>query len=1230
MEDEHKNREQLVEEIARMRQRIAELETAGAERKQAEQALQESEEKYRNLVERADDGICIIQDQIIQYTNPASMKIIGYAAQEMTGTPMARYIHPDNLAQVMDRYRKRMAGEDVLPRYESAFLHKDGRKVPVEINAGITTFEDKPADLVIVRDITERRQAAEALRASEEWFSTVFHRSPIAMTIACLPEGRCVDVNDRFLHMLEYTREEVIGHTSAELNMYANPDERAQMSRVFSEEGRVQNYELTVRTKTDKLLTVLSSSENLGIGGQSHVISMTIDITERKRADEILHTLYSRYDAILTAVPDIIAEVNAGKVYIFMNQAGIEFFGEDVLGKEAAFYFEGEQDIYGAVQPLFNGNPSVFYVESWQRRRDGEKRLMAWWCRVLKDAGGNVTGALSTAHDITEFKQAEETLRQTGALLGQILETSPVGIVTLDTKGNIVFANTRAEFVLGLTKDLITQRVYNDPAWSITACDGSPFPDKELPLRRVMATGKPVYDVCHAIKWPDGKRKILSINAAPLFDESGKLDGVVASVEDITERKQAEKREKLAAQILEMLNHPGEKTDTIRDILSLIKKSTGFEAMGIRLSEADDYPYYAASGFPAHFVEAERYLCERDSAGQLLRDAKGKPVLQCMCGDVIRGRTDPSLPFFTRAGSFWTNSTTELLGSTTEKARQSLTRNRCNAEGYESLALVPLSSEGDIIGLLQLSDSRKDMFTAEIISFFESLGASIGIALARRTAEEALQRAAIEWQLTFNAINDSICILDKEGKIIHHNEATEHFLGKPSREIIGRQCWEIMHSISRPIKGCPVARMRESKHRETLVMKQGNRWIEAIADPISDESGSLAGAVHIMKDITENKLAEGALRASEKNFRTSLDNSPLGIRIVSEDGETIYTNRALLDIYGYNSAEELQATPVRERYTPESYAEHQERKEKRKRGEFGPLNYGVSIVRKNGLIRYLLVSRRKVIWNNKNEFQMVYQDITDSKRAEEQARETEMLRRVDKLRGELLSNVSHELRTPLAIIKGYSTLILNYEERLNADEKRHYLSSIDKATDRLEELIDHLLDMSRMEAGTFRLEKSLVNFSELLQETVAEMRVRSPRHRITLKMPKRLPLVNIDPRRVRQILNNLVDNAVKYSREETTVAVQARRKGSELLISVSDQGLGIPAEHLDKVFERMHRVEQGRGQFIPGMGLGLSIAKRLAEVHGGKIWVESEVGKGSTFFFTLPLGGEGGTIVKEA
>jgi PAS domain S-box-containing protein len=165
-----------------------------------------------------------------------------------------------------------------------------------------------------------------------------------------------------------------------------------------TDEG-IRYFEITV--------SPLKDSERNIIAG----IEVVREITERKRVEEAFKLLSLKHQAILAAVPYIIMEVDTNKIYTWTNPPGIEFFGEDVIGKEAAFYFEGEQETYKTVQPLFKGEENVFYVESWQRRKDGKKRLLAWWCRVLKDTKGNITGALSMARDITERKEAEIALQ---------------------------------------------------------------------------------------------------------------------------------------------------------------------------------------------------------------------------------------------------------------------------------------------------------------------------------------------------------------------------------------------------------------------------------------------------------------------------------------------------------------------------------------------------------------------------------------------------------------------------------------------------------------------------------------------------------------------------------------------------------------------------------------------------------------------------------------------------
>ena len=247
--------------------------------------------------------------------------------------------------------------------------------------------------------------------------------------------------------------------------------------------------------------------------------------------------------------------------------------------------------------------------------------------------------------------------------------------------------------------------------------------------------------------------------------------------------------------------------------------------------------------------------------------------------------------------------------------------------------------------------------------------------------------------------------------------------------------------------------------------------------------------------------------------------------------------------------------------------------------------------------------------------------VIERKKAEKKMVEYEEL---DELKDSLLSTVSHELRTPLAIIKGYSTMLVDYDSRLKSVEKRGCLQSIDRATDRLTELVDHLLDMSRLEAGLLRLDKQPTAISKLVEQTVAEAKLRTPSREIVLKLAERLPMMDIDARRIRQVLDNIIDNAIKYSEEGTRVVIQTRQMESELQVSVADQGIGIPPADLERVFDRMYRIEQRLAPETGGAGLGLAICRGLVEAHGGRIWVESKLGRGSTFHFILPLNTEEG------
>ncbi len=248
-------------------------------------------------------------------------------------------------------------------------------------------------------------------------------------------------------------------------------------------------------------------------------------------------------------------------------------------------------------------------------------------------------------------------------------------------------------------------------------------------------------------------------------------------------------RERLI-QLLEICNRASGLPELTHDLTGFFREITGCEAIGVRLEQDGDFPYFETCGFPAEFVERERHLCERDTHGAIVRDFQGNPVLECMCGNVLRGRFDPAKPFFTARGSFWTSSTSQLLASTTEADRQARTRNRCNGEGYESVALIALRYQNKTFGLVQFNDRRPGRFSLTGIEFFESLIDYVAIAVSKRLDEMALRESEARYRALFSATSDAVvaCRMTADGlpgPIFAANDSACKMLGYPPEGLIG-------------------------------------------------------------------------------------------------------------------------------------------------------------------------------------------------------------------------------------------------------------------------------------------------------------------------------------------------------------------------------------------------------------------------------------------------------------
>ncbi len=242
----------------------------------------------------------------------------------------------------------------------------------------------------------------------------------------------------------------------------------------------------------------------------------------------------------------------------------------------------------------------------------------------------------------------------------------------------------------------------------------------------------------------------------------------------------------------------------------------------------------------------------------------------------------------------------------------------------------------------------------------------------------------------------------------------------------------------------------------------------------------------------------------------------------------------------------------------------------------------------------------------------------DRSRLESEATAARDAHRADRLRSEVLATLSHELRTPLASIKGYSTALLLEETTWPEEKQREFLRLIDAECDNLQAMLTDILDSSLIDVGQLVIELEPVRLQRLAREVADEMQAHTERHHLVMDFPPDFPILDADSRRIKQVIRNILDNAIKYSPEGGLVVIRGQVRPRDVVISISDQGVGISPEDLIPLFEKYFRVKSPTGYHVAGTGLGLPVARAIVEAHGGRIWAESKVGQGTTLYFSLP------------
>lgn len=233
-------------------------------------------------------------------------------------------------------------------------------------------------------------------------------------------------------------------------------------------------------------------------------------------------------------------------------------------------------------------------------------------------------------------------------------------------------------------------------------------------------------------------------------------------------------------------------------------------------------------------------------------------------------------------------------------------------------------------------------------------------------------------------------------------------------------------------------------------------------------------------------------------------------------------------------------------------------------------------------------------------------------------RDMTRLREADDLKNTFISVISHELKTPVALIKGYAGTLRREDARWDQKTVRDSAAIIEEEADRLTQLIDNLLDASRLQAGALKLNLGELALDQLARHIVKKFSVEAAQHPLALDFPPDFPTVPADATRLEQVLSNLINNAIKYSPAHTAITIAGRVTPREVIVTVTDRGIGIPLEEQARIFERFYRVDDALSRRTQGSGLGLYLAKAVIEAHRGRIWVKSAPGQGATFAFALP------------
>ena len=1207
-----------------------------SEPRRAEVAINESETRYRLLVESSAYAILIHTDGTLVFANDAAVALMGVASpDELIGKPFLSLIHPDS----MDVVRQRLASMSVEMRradlIEERFVRLDGTAMDVEVSAVPFNWRGKVSIQVMARDISDRKRAERALQASEERFRAVFECSGIGITVMTL-DGTLIDTNPAIQGMLGYTAEELCNMPLRNITHQDDyPAEHRIIESLATGKGPTLfqlEKRLIRKDGTVLFCRLIATHIRNSAGAPMYGLGLIEDITEQKRVEETLAKLSRALEQSPASV--VITDIEGRIEYI--NPKFVELTGytlDEIRGKTPSVLKSGNKSVE-QYQELWN---TILAGGEWRgefqnRKKNGELYWEYGSISPIRGGDGAITHFLAVKEDVTSRKKAEEELRIQRAYFHQLFENSPEGVAIIDSDERIVEVNRAFEELFEYSRDEVRGQSINDL-----------IVPEEYRVEAKTLTAKAWLDeraYSESLRRKKNGTLIpVSILGAPIMFGDSPL-GAFGIYRDITDRKRSE--------------------EAIRE--SEVRFRELFDDSPVGYHEVDP------SG---NMIRINR--TELQMLGYSAEEMIGRPVWdfiveQDISRNAFKGKMNGTLP-----------------------PGQGYERNYLRKDGSPIPVVLYdraiLDDRGSIVGMrTTMQDITERKEAEEALSNRDAILEAVGYC-----SEQFLKNP--DWT---RAVKDSLMRLGKalevdtismfENTTLDSGEvaARRTFLYTFGHDTVlpstgagawrpysagGFARWEEMLSRNVPVHGL----VRTFPESERALFENSNLKSIAVVPVFVGETwwgfisfgehtrerkwsmaeiSALRAAAETFGSALVRRRVEEDVRRSELQFRSVWENSRDGMRLTYSDGQILMVNQAFCRLVGL-SASEIVGKPIGTIYSPHAQAHVQRGYIKR----FGSGAIEEFLEKEITLWdgRRLWVAVSNAILENPNQRLLlsIFRDITSRReaalqlqrhaeelliaksRAEEQnvvlARQAEELRQArelaleaSRLKSEFVANMSHEIRTPMNGVIGMTGLLL--DTNLNS-EQQEYTEIIRRSGEALLTIVNDILDFSKIEAGKLVLETVDFDLRQVVEEATELLFPQANAKNLELLswVPAAVPvLVHGDPGRIRQVLVNLLGNAVKFTEQGEVVvgAATAMESQGEVVVrlNVRDTGIGITSEARTRLFQSFSQADGSTTRRYGGTGLGLAISKRLVDLMGGEIGVESEPGKGSEFWFTVRLG----------